>query len=87
MLTILKKSLPPASKQRLKSLYHKTKKTIINIACSYSYPELCKALKSLGINSGDVLMVHSSFSPFSGFRGNGKDIIRAFKEAIGAPFP
>lgn len=80
---MLKDFLPPAMKQRLKSLYYKNRKRIIDIAYSYSYPELLEALIDLGINTGDALMVHSSVSPFSGFQGTPQDIIRAFKEAIG----
>lgn len=76
--------LPPAWKRKLKLFYYKSKKRIIDLVYAYSYPDLLQALREVGINCGDIVMVHSSFSPFSGFRGNGKDIIRAFKEAIGA---
>lgn len=76
--------LPPAWKRKLKLFYCKSRKRIIDLVYAYSYPDLLQALREVGVNCGDIVMVHSSFSLFSGFRGNGKDIIRAFKEAIGA---
>ena len=84
MLRTLTNKLPPARKQKLKSFYYKSKKRITDLVYAYSYPDLLQALRGVGVNCGDILMVHSSFSPFSGFQGNIQDIIRAFKEVIGA---
>ena len=82
MLTTLKNRLSSEKKRKLKSVYYKTQKRIIDITRSYSYPELLSALRELKINPGDTLMVHSSFNALNGFQGSPQDVIRAFKEAI-----
>lgn len=83
MFTTLKKYISPDQKKKLKPIYYKTKKRIIDIAFSYSYAELLKALRDLGISPGDALMVHSSANYFSGFKGTPHEIIKALKEVIG----
>jgi aminoglycoside 3-N-acetyltransferase len=45
--------------------------------------DLKDLLQKLGIRSGDVLLVHSSFNRFEGFTGNALDVIRVLREAVG----
>ncbi len=44
--------------------------------------ELSAALKSLGVQSGDTVMVHSSCKSFGGFAGGVPEIIRVLQEAV-----
>jgi len=78
-----KSILPPNKKRKLKSVVFKYKKIYIDLIYGYSYPELVRALKTLGVDAGDALMVHSSFGPFNGFQGPPQEVIKAFKECIG----
>jgi len=50
----------------------------------FSPSDLQAALRQFGIAAGDVLMVHSSFDAFQGFRGSPADVIAAL-EAVVAP--
>ena len=50
---------------------------------SYDATDFARALTTLGIRSGDVLMVHSSIRPASGFRGKPLDMINVLKHAVG----
>jgi aminoglycoside 3-N-acetyltransferase len=45
--------------------------------------QLAEALGALGVRQGDVVMLHSAFSPKSGFRGGCDDLVGAFLSAIG----
>jgi aminoglycoside N3'-acetyltransferase len=45
--------------------------------------DLKSALLGLGVAPGDVLMVHSSFDRFHGFRGGPVDVVRALQEIVG----
>lgn len=83
MLGPLLNTLSPARKRRLKSIYYKFKRRLIDLVYAYSYADLLKTLRSLGLHSGDILMVHSSFGPFNGFQGTPHDVIKALKEVLG----
>ena len=50
---------------------------------SYGKPELIRALRSLGIERGNALMVHSSFSTVSGFTGSPNDFVDALMDVVG----
>jgi len=45
--------------------------------------ELGQGLAEVGVAPGDVLMVHSSFESFAGFRGAPAQIIRILQDAVG----
>jgi aminoglycoside 3-N-acetyltransferase len=49
----------------------------------YDSAALTRALGGLGIARGDVLMVHASLGPHSGFQGRPVDMIRCLQESIG----
>ena len=50
---------------------------------SYGKLELIKALRSLGIERGNALMVHSGFNRTKGFTGSPNDFIDALLEVVG----
>lgn len=49
----------------------------------FSPADLALALTGLGIGEGDVVLVHSSFNRFEGFRGTPADVIRTLQSAVG----
>ena len=49
---------------------------------AFSPSDLQAALRQLGITVGDVLMVHSSFDAFQGFRGSPADVIATLKAVV-----
>lgn len=59
------------------------KAEIIRLFLSYDEAALVRALRSLGIASGDILMVHASWVQNNGFRGRPVDFINALKAAVG----
>ncbi|SIS47769.1 AAC(3) family N-acetyltransferase [Neptunomonas antarctica] len=62
---------------------HQLKKSLKKILFKYNAQKLSKALDRLGIQEGDVLMVHSSWLPDNGFAGTAKQFIDSLKSAIG----
>jgi aminoglycoside 3-N-acetyltransferase len=75
--------LSPEQKSRLRSVDRRLRQIIIRKFRSFGIPELVQALRSLGVESGDALMVHSSFSSDSGFTGSPNEFIDALIEVIG----
>ncbi len=72
-------ALPPAVKRRLNQLvraYHR-------MFFAFTPADLKTALRDLGVVPGDVLMVHSAFDRFFGFRGGPVNVIRALQEVVG----
>ena len=75
----LRTVLPPRVKRGLKRLlraYHQR-------FWAFTPADLKGALARLSVVPGDVLMVHSAFDRFLGFRGGPVDVIRALQEVIG----
>jgi aminoglycoside 3-N-acetyltransferase len=50
---------------------------------TYRTPAFADALTDLGIRKGDVLMVHASLRPHSGYQDRPVDMIGALKDAVG----
>lgn len=76
---VASRMLPPAWRRGLKRLqraYHQT-------FYAFTPGDLTRALPQLGVQPGDVLMVHSAFDRFLGFRGGPVDVVRALQEALG----
>ncbi|HPW37355.1 MAG TPA: AAC(3) family N-acetyltransferase [Syntrophorhabdus sp.] len=71
------------TKQLAKAQYYKLLKFVSGAILSYGPDDLKKSLRSLGISSGDTIMVHSSFDFFNGFKGKPQDLIQCFIEIIG----
>jgi len=72
--------LPSPIKRSLKRLvrgYHRRFRAFTPV-------DLNRALVELGVVAGDVVMVHSAFDSFLGFRGGPVDAIRTLQEVVGA---
>lgn len=67
----------------LKSTYFRYKRKLVETCYSFDAGRLKESLTSLGIRSGDSVLVQSSFHYFNGFRGTPNDVIRCLLEVIG----
>ena len=76
---MLKKQL----KATLKPIYLSAKRKVARSMYSYTPAELAAALKKLGLESGDTLMMHSGFDQFNGFTGGPEDVIDVVLEILG----
>jgi aminoglycoside 3-N-acetyltransferase len=92
MLSVFLSRLPAAQKRRLKALYQNSrlrgfyfawKRQFVRHFLTYGSKELETRLRSLGVRSGDTVMLHSSFDPLSGFQGSPKELIDVFLEVLG----
>jgi aminoglycoside 3-N-acetyltransferase len=63
-------------KPHLKALAAKT-------VWAYGPEDVVKKLKQCGVVPGTVLIVHSSWLQYNGFRGKPADLVKAFKTAVG----
>lgn len=75
--------LPQGVKSRLRKYYYDTKSTYYRYRHPFTAADLLSTLRELGISDGDVVLVHSSFAEFLGFRGKAPDVIRVLKQAVG----
>ena len=50
---------------------------------SFRPSDLAATLRALGISSGDVLLVHSSFDAFRAFQGRPSDVVEALQGVVG----
>lgn len=50
---------------------------------AFSQDEFISALKTLGLEAGDKVIVHSSYDKFVGFKGKPTDIIAGLQEVVG----
>lgn len=71
--------LPRGVKRRLKQLIRMYQETLF----PFTPEDLKCALRQLGLAPGDVLMVHSAFDRFVGFRGGPLEVVRALQETVG----
>jgi aminoglycoside 3-N-acetyltransferase len=79
LTSVASRTLPPGVKRRLKRLvraYHR-------MFFAFTPADLKRAVQQLGLVPGDVVMVHSAFDRFVGFRGGPVDVIRALQQAVG----
>jgi aminoglycoside 3-N-acetyltransferase len=83
MLKSLISTIPKIERIRLRSVYFNQKKKIIDTFFSYGTAELVTTLHAIGIQHGDTVLVHSSFGPFSGFRGSPEEVVDAFLRSVG----
>ena len=76
--------LPPSVKRRLRGQWKSLRLTVVRRGCAFSGAELLQALRRLGIEPGDTLLVHSSLNQFEGFTGKPTDILILLQNAVGA---
>ena len=83
MFNQLLAGLSPQQKSRLRALDRKARQILVRKFRSFGKPQLIRALRSLGVERGDALMVHSSFQGAPGFTGSPSAFIDALLEAVG----
>ncbi len=69
---------------RQKSILRNLHRRVVGTFLSYTPEELLKALRSLGVASGDTVLVHSSFLYSSGFAGSPEQVIDVLLESVGS---
>lgn len=67
----------------LKQLRHRARAAYISRFHSFTPADFRDGLCGLGVQTGDILCVHSSFDQFLGFRGNVGDAIQALQDCVG----
>lgn len=70
-------------KRKLKGRLKRIRITYAEVFHGYTKQELESFLRGMGLQMGDVVMVHSSFDSFVGFRGQPADIIQSLQSIIG----
>lgn len=76
---ILKKIKP-----RIKRLLYASRRTYVNGFYAFDMAELKDALHTMGVGQGQVILIHSSFDAFVGFKGKASDVIELLEELTGA---
>ena len=71
-----------AFKLWLKALVLRARAQYVRAFRSYDASELAAALRGLGIEPGDSVMLHSAFSRLHGFRGSVEQLIDVFDGAV-----
>jgi hypothetical protein len=71
-------------KQALKSARGRLRAGYVRRFRSFGREDLLLMLRRLGVAPGDVVMAHSSYERFEGFRGSPLDAIAVLEEAVGA---
>jgi aminoglycoside 3-N-acetyltransferase len=72
-----------SAKNRLQAVHRRTRRIAVRFFLSYGSAELVRALRAVGIEPGDSVMLHSAFEPHHGFRGLSEDAIDAILGALG----
>jgi aminoglycoside 3-N-acetyltransferase len=78
----LRSLIPTAVKRRLRDGAKRARGAYIRKRYPFDKLDFKRALERVGVKSGDVLMVHSSYDKFEGFRGTPVDVIQALQEAV-----
>jgi aminoglycoside N3'-acetyltransferase len=71
-------------KTSVKRLRRSARTAYVNRFHAFTPDDFCRSLNDLGVQSGDVLCVHSSFESFQGFQGKVGDALRSLQESVGA---
>lgn len=80
---MLRALLPRSIKNRVKGVVRRARRAYVGLFRSYGPSELEAALRSLGVEPGDSVMVHSSFEPHHGFRGSADEAVDVFCRVVG----
>jgi len=72
------------NKKLLNSVKQKLKSAVIQNFLSFDADKLQEALGGIGLEAGDLLMVHASWNPSNGFKGRPAEMIQAIKQVLGS---
>ena len=75
--------LPPSARSAIKSWRDRVRAMYIQRFYSFAPADLLAGLRHLGIQGGDVLLAHTSFDQFQGFKGGIGEAIRVLQDAVG----
>jgi len=75
--------IPRAYKVGLQAKVLQARQRFVQAFMSYDSKQLLERLRSLGVRSGDSVMLHSAFGPQYGFRGTIEELTGVFVEAVG----
>ena len=78
-----RKLLPSSVRPILRGYQHHLRRAYRRLRYPFTGEDLVKGLRDCGIHPGDTVFVHSSFSNFEGFRGGGRDVLAALRQAVG----
>ena len=81
-MSILSK-IPRKYKSWLKARVFEARRVLVQGLMSYDGHKLLACLRSLGVQPGDTVLLHSSFEEHHGFRGTIQDVTEVFIEAVG----
>jgi aminoglycoside 3-N-acetyltransferase len=81
-MSILSK-IPRSYKLRLKAQLFDGRVWLVNAVLSYDTERLRETLRSLGVQTGDSVMLHSAFGRDHGFRGSIEQLTDAFIDVVG----
>lgn len=80
---LLKSCIRPNQQKYLKKKYLSLRARIIKEFYSYTREQLENALRNIGLEEGDTVLMHSSFSTFNGFKGSPAHVIDSVLNVIG----
>jgi aminoglycoside 3-N-acetyltransferase len=81
-MSVLSK-IPRNYKVGLKAKILEARRLYVRAFLSYDARQLIDCLRSLGVHSGDSVMLHSAFGPHYGFRGTIEQLTDVFIDAVG----
>lgn len=79
----LARTIPVPYRLWLKAKLLGMRKRFVRAFRSYDAPRLLAALRALGVEHGDSVMLHSAFSDAHGFRGSIEQLTNVFIDAVG----
>jgi aminoglycoside 3-N-acetyltransferase len=82
--SILHKIVPAPTRRTLRLYWNDFRHKYRRLMCSFAPQDLLAGIQRCGIQPGDSVLVHSSFSEFQGFRGTPLDVITVLEEAVGS---
>ena len=75
--------LGTGQKRALKRVVNSGRRHISQTLKSYEKADLVEALRGLGLQAGDTVMVHANFPADTGFQGAPADMVEALLDAVG----
>lgn len=76
-------ALAPSPRRTLKRVLTRLHRGFLRTCYPFGPDDLRLALTRLGLHAGDVVLVHSSYDQFTGFRGRPSDVIACLQGVVG----
>ncbi len=75
--------IPPRVRKTAKNTLKRMRTAYLRLWYTFGPADLLAALRRLGVQPGDTLLVHCSFDRFEVFTGKATDVISVLQEAVG----